>query len=215
MHKLTQCLWYLDPHHSKLASRGITLPTNFMAFQGYNDFRRKKQKEPQLSTEELTHHIDELSGVLMQPWFAAKQFVAVRADIEQLVHAMHKYQSFLSSQKEKVQARQQAIKEVHPEDSATLVTLPGNSSATGAEYSELEQSMLTLSLYQPLCVNDFAPAERYQRRQWLAKLQLPFLVMLYQYAYGNHLGTVTYAWRIPDHNPVDQTAVSRVFFEVD
>ena len=89
----------------------------------------------------------------------AKRLEAVRTDIEQLVHAMHKYQSFLNSQKQKVQTHQQTLKVVYPEDNAMLVTLPGNSDATGAEYSELEQSMLSLSLYQPLCVNDFAPTE--------------------------------------------------------
>ena len=89
----------------------------------------------------------------MHSWFAAKRFQAVRTDIEQLVHAMCKYQSFLSSQKEEVQTSQQTLKEVYPEDNATLVTLPKNSDATGVEYSELDESMLTHSLYKPLCVN--------------------------------------------------------------
>ena len=35
--------------------------------------------------------------------------------------------------------------------------------------------------------------------------------MLYRFAYGNHLGTLTYAWKIPDDKPVDNAAVSRIY----
>ena len=35
--------------------------------------------------------------------------------------------------------------------------------------------------------------------------------MLYKYAYGNNLGTSTFAWKIPGDIPVDQTEVSRIF----
>lgn len=39
----------------------------------------------------------------------------------------------------------------------------------------------------------------------------PFSIMIYKYAYGNHLGTLTYAWRIPEDQPVDNTIISRNF----
>ena len=35
--------------------------------------------------------------------------------------------------------------------------------------------------------------------------------MMYKYAYGNHLDTLTYAWRIPENEEVDPTVVSRIF----
>ena len=49
--KLTRALWYLDPHHSKLNDRSFT------QFQGYNDFRRRKEKELRLSVSGLDEHI--------------------------------------------------------------------------------------------------------------------------------------------------------------
>ena len=39
--------------------------------------------------------------------------------------------------------------------------------------------------------------------------------MLYKYAYGNNLGTLSYLWRIPpEDEPIDNTAVSRIFSEL-
>ena len=68
--------------------------------------------------------------------------------------------------------------------------------------------------YQPLYVNDIAPSDRLERRKWLASMSLPFSIMLYKFAYGNNLGTLVYAWRIPEDEPVDNTVVSRIFSEL-
>ena len=85
MQKLTRALWYIDPHHSKLASCSIHQPTHLGSFEDYNDWKRKKEKEPQLSVSDINHHIQELSGVLMQPWFCKKRFEVLRNEVEVLV----------------------------------------------------------------------------------------------------------------------------------
>ena len=54
------------------------LPARFAAFQGYNDFIRKKE-ELRRSADGLNHHLEELSAVLIQPWFSVKQFEVVRS----------------------------------------------------------------------------------------------------------------------------------------
>ena len=75
------------------------------------------------------------------------------------------------------------------------------------EYYTLHQLLLTTSFYQPIFFYDLAPWERYDRRKWLSGIQLPFPIMLYRFAYGNHLGTLCYAWKIPDDKSVDNAAV--------
>ena len=45
----------------------------------------------------------------------------------------------------------------------------------------------------------------------MASLSVPFTIMLYKFAYGNNLGTLVYAWRIPEDEPVDNSIVSRIF----
>ena len=68
--QLSNTLWYLDPHHEKFLSRSIHLPSELDKFQGFNDWRRKKIKQPTLSSADLDCHIQDLSGILSQPWIS-------------------------------------------------------------------------------------------------------------------------------------------------
>ena len=211
VHKLAQCLWYLDPHHQKFLNRGTKLPVRFNAFQGYNDYKRKKEKEPRLCARELLHHADLLSGMLMQPWFSHPRFRSIRDDVAELADVMHQYALFLAVQNEKVKAHHTVTSTQYPEDSATLVTLPAKDGPISKCYKSLCERLHRLEVYQPVFLNEIAPAERFARRHWLAELQLPFPVMLYKFAYGNHLGTIVFLWKVPNSGPVDQTEVSCVF----
>ena len=89
--KLSRALWYLDTHHEKFLSRGILLPPVLGSLQGYNDFHRKKEKEPRLSVELFEYHIQQLTDRVMQPWCLKKVFDPLRNEVEKLVDAMHKY----------------------------------------------------------------------------------------------------------------------------
>ena len=53
---LRDTLWYLDGQHSKFAERGLALPIRLSRFDGYNDWRAKKAKQPQLSQDNLSIH---------------------------------------------------------------------------------------------------------------------------------------------------------------
>ena len=45
---LSHALWALDPYHTCFQDRAISLLSAFIGFQGYNDWQRQKQKQPQL-----------------------------------------------------------------------------------------------------------------------------------------------------------------------
>jgi len=212
--KLAQALWYLDPHHSKFCDRGIHVPDLFSMYKGYNDFKRKKEKEPRLSVDGLKLHIEQLSDVLIQPWMSNKRFDTVRHSIENLVAAMHAYKQYLVLQCEKVKAHQkESVSVIKEESNASLITLKGSAHSL-PEYQEVKDKLLELPLYEPLFLNDMAPTDRYRRRKWLAELAFPFPVMLYKYSYGNNLGTLVYTWKIPIDGPVDDTIIGQVFSQL-
>ena len=54
MQKLTRALWYIDHHHFKLASCSIHLRPHLGSFEGYNEWKRKKEKEPRSLSVILT-----------------------------------------------------------------------------------------------------------------------------------------------------------------
>ena len=43
---LPNALWFIDPHHEKLRSRGVVIPEMFSLFIGYNDWKAQKKKAP-------------------------------------------------------------------------------------------------------------------------------------------------------------------------
>lgn len=148
----------------------------------------------------------------MQPWFASKAFDPLRSDIECLVDALSMYKGYLVSKCSQVKEHHQSVVEPGADEvNASLITISGLMGPASPAYSELEQKLECLPLYEPLYVNDIAPCDRYDRRKWVNGMQVSFPIMLYKYAYGNHLGTLIYAWRIPINEPVDSAVVSRVF----
>ena len=62
--------------------------------------------------------------------------------------------------------------------------------------------------YDPVCLNELAPTDRYRRRHWIEKIQLPYRTMIYRYSYGNCLGVVSFLWKIPAE--VDETKAARL-----
>ena len=80
------------------------------------------------------------------------------------------------------------------------------------QYSDLCTALSNLPLYSPLCVNDFAPVDRYLRKVWLSHLALPYPVKEYRYAYGNQLGVVSFLWRVG--NPEDESSSAKVLLTV-
>ena len=185
-----------------------------MIYKGYNDYKKKKEKEPRLSNDGLQQHIEQLNSMLMQPWMLSKRFYLIRTDIEHLLDALCKYKECLVSKNESMKEHHQSLEPRSVDDNSSLITLSPEGALSSSQYLDLERCLLDMPYYQPLYVNDIAPSDRLERRKWLASMSLPFTIMLYKFAYGNNRGTLVYAWRIPEDEPVDNTVVSRIFSEL-
>ena len=114
---------------------------------------------------------------------------------------------------EHIKSHQQSPQPVPNKTNASLVIIPANNTNL-SEYHDLGEKLLNLPLYEPFYLNEIAPVERYQRRKWLADISVPFPVMLYKYACGNNIGTLVYAWRIPEDECVDNTIIAKVFAQL-
>ena len=136
MQKLPRALWYIDPHHSKFASRSIHLPPQLGSLEGYNDYKRKKEKEPQLSVSGIDHHAQELSGALMQPWFYQKRYATLRNEVERLVESLQKYCEYLKNRNNfMIEHHQSMTQSQVVDDNASLIFLPICSGLIHPDYS--------------------------------------------------------------------------------
>ncbi len=123
-----------------------------------------------------------------------------------------KYKEYLISQCSNVKEHQsQHTATTVDKENASLLTIEGSSEPVLRVYDELQKALDDLPLYEPLYVNDLSPADRYQRRRWISGIKLSFPIMIYKYAYGNHLGTLIYIWKLSENEPVDSTTVSKIF----
>lgn len=77
-------------------------------------------------------------------------------------------------------------------------------------YTPLFKRITAAQCYKEVSLHDFTPEDRYARRHWMDKLQLPFPTMIYGFPYRNHLGVAAFMWKIPDVNAIDQTQVARL-----
>ena len=182
------------------------IPNGFSSYTGYKDFKWKREKEAHLSAEGLHQHIEQLSIILMQPWLSAKRFDVIPGDVENLVDTLHSYRKYLTSKCQKMKLYQQLEATPVAEEKTLLVTLPERK-CTSSQYCNLEQKFMDLPLYQPPFMNDMAPVDHLERRRWLTGISLPFPIMFYKYAYGNNVGTLVYAWRIPENEPTGSAIV--------
>ena len=189
------------------------IPDCFSSYTRYNDFKRKREEEPHLSVMGLHQHIEQLSIILMQPWLSAKKFDVIRGDVENLVDILHSYRKYLTSKCQKMKLHQQLEATPVAEEETLLVTFPVRK-CTPSRYCDLEQKLMDLPLYQPLFLNGIAPVDRLERRRWLSEISLPFPIMLYKYAFGNSVGTLVYAWRIPENKPADSALGSKTFLQL-
>lgn len=63
-------------------------------------------------------------------------------------------------------------------------------------YVPLHEALNNLKVYEPLFLFNIQPGERFDRRSWLQKLNLPYICKLYLHVLGNYFGNFNLAWKI-------------------
>ena len=176
---LCGALWYLDPHHGRFKDRSLPLPACFEKFQGYNDWKRKKEKCPQLSQADLDKHIQALSSLLSQPWSHKLYFKTLQSKLVQLVETMKHYLAYLKRHNEAMKVVHSSRSVARPVEENILLETRTPVSSVCEPYQQLQEKLSTFDLYQPLFINDFSPSDRYVRKHWLDNLQLEYPVKMY------------------------------------
>ena len=93
------------------------------------------------------------------------------------------------------------------EESFSVTPISASPNPTRKEYVKIEETLNAKEKYDPVFLNDFAPDDRYTRHHWIDALSLWFPVMLYKFAHGSQIGTLSFVWKIQqDANDADKTS---------
>ena len=153
----------------------------------------------QMESQQLQNMLDRVCELLLLPYFASKNSQWLKSTLDNLAKIMKSYGDFLQSQNQRSKKNNQNDEPVRSyKDNWSLTTSEACQGQGHAAYDELKNDLSSTDIYKPLCLQDYAPKDRYDRRDWLQNLQLPFPVSVYTYCSGNYYGNTTYAWRLPE-----------------
>lgn len=204
--RLTQVLWYIDPHLPKFKKRGCNLPQLFAELptyaqnQHYNQFfHTSKHKKIEVTREKLTNLIKSLDLCLVQPWASSDQWIDIIPSILELSEMIHKYIEYL----EKVNV---AMEKVH--SSTTLVRDGINNidvqvidwceEKINEIYNRLDNLLQEKEYYEFIDLEPYLPRSVVERFNFIKNIQLNVSICLYRYHCGNYLGTKNFVWKIPN-----------------
>lgn len=194
---LVSSLWYIDPCRKQFVERSIHLPPVLDPFEGYNDWKAKKEKKPQLSYDGLSLHLDHLTRLLNQPWLLKPSFKQLHDIISALAKGFDKYRVYLKQQNDAWKLNQSSLTPARTISESIELTCVPVVKQCDSRYTAVQASLEEKAMYCPIFLNELAPEDRHQRRNWIAGLTLEFPAMMYRFMHGNNFGTLVFLWKTP------------------
>ena len=135
----------------------------------------------------------------MMPWFAKKSFSYFRDGFAGLLVYIKKYLTFLENQRTRTAEHHAMTEPVRSLRDTWKVELYEGSPANMLKvpYQNLQDSLSSMQLHEPISLLDLEPVKKYDRLIWLRNLKLQFPVSVYTYEQGNYLGNLKFAWKVP------------------
>ena len=194
---LKNALWYIDTAHQQFHDRSIHLPDVFKEFQGFNDYKKNRKSKPRMTPNELDEHAEALAGLLLLPSLSASNCKKLKTDIEQLSTCLRAYAAYLRKHSEQQAETHHSLVPLRdPSVNSVASIVIASSRPLEPCYVELQSHLNTPPLYEPVCIDEFVPSDRFLRRKYISQLSLSVDVYIYRMAYGGSIGTVTFVWKI-------------------
>ncbi len=196
-----------------MMGRSLYCPIFFESIlhQKYNTPARHGHKIPRLNSNELREVSETVFGIVSQPWLAHTRWALVYAAVEELAALTSQYTNYLENKSREMQTVHNSSTPIRtPEKNLSHYALSKSTHASHIiqeRYCSLRIALTEAEVNEPVFVNDFSPSLPSKRHMYLKQLSLPFATHVYQYPYGNNLGTLTYIWRTSDN---DLETVSRI-----
>lgn len=183
----------------------VILFCRFLDFEGFNDYKRKKQKCPNLQSNVLNGH----AKTLLQ--LASKQFCVnwkdLHDDIEKLATTFSSYSTFLDNSTKQQKERQNKFAPSRQiEKDIWLDKRQATTNDIKLEYQGLDNRINETEHFIPILFNEelflTKPFDRSMDRfRFFQKLSLSSEVAICRYDPGGSNTTITYVWKLPENIP--------------
>ncbi|CAC5376627.1 unnamed protein product [Mytilus coruscus] len=208
IHHLVNILWYLDGNKQKIMDRSALvkeihpIPQRFLDnFNNFNDWQKKKQKAPFLSSEKLKTHSSALFSLISLSY--THTWGDLRKDLEAFALSLDSNVNIQVDQSVKLQI----------DENSSLQHFDG--SKLNQKYSLLEEVLSRKDMYQYILFDEKLHAgclfkTNVEKFNFFSHIQLLFPVDMMKYSPGGSFGTVIFFWKTPEGRKEDEIMTSAV-----
>ena len=140
---------------------------------------------------------DHLTQLLNQPWLFKPSFKRLHDIISALAEGFDKYRQYLKQLNDACKMNQSSLTPARTISESIELTCVPVVKQCDSRYTKVHAALEQKAMYCPIFLNEFAPDDRHQRRNWIAGLKLEFPAMMYRFMHGNKLGTLFFLWKTP------------------
>ena len=194
---LADALWYVDGNGKTLSQRSLGLPAQLQQFQGYREPEKHKHRHvmaDSLRANDLRAQSTALFTLSASSYMKMQRWVTVHESILCFASNLQQYASYLDSQKAATKSNQSRVEVRGEVDEMAIVPAKTVLCESAARYCTLHQALQKSGPFEPLFVNDYAPADAKRRYDYVKELILPYKCV--QYTYTGSKNHLHFLWRV-------------------
>ncbi|PKY22926.1 hypothetical protein RhiirB3_504468, partial [Rhizophagus irregularis] len=210
--RVTDLVWYLDPHLGKLEKRGLKLPKIiaklpvYASESHYNLYHdTTKHKKIEISREKLESFVKALILSIQQPWTRLLHWEEVIKDIDDLIKIAQEYANYLQGVNNRMRTIHTSLVPVrNGRDDITVEDIEAVD-LYPSQYEFLAQLLRESNDYDLLNIDHLLPPKPQNIYLFFQNICADVSFTLYRYYHGNYLGTLNFVWKIPSLDKCDKT----------
>ena len=201
---LTDVLWYIDGCHKTLEGRRLSVPHVFSDICGFNKPESHGHKRVPMEAIKLRTFSTSLFKIGEEPWLSHVRWSNIKEAITNLATNLSSYCDYLDKQRVRVASQHQSLVPIRSPSVAQEFLFFKPSQSSHPSYTELYKSLNDAlqrsEEFSPIFLNHLSPHDARQWRYYLDNLPKGLMVnaVKFSHAYGNHLGTLHFIWRVPE-----------------
>ncbi|POG73513.1 hypothetical protein GLOIN_2v1772386 [Rhizophagus irregularis DAOM 181602=DAOM 197198] len=159
--RLSNLIWYIDPHHSKFTSRSCHLPKfvddlpEYKAKSSYNQYYiNSHHKKTEIQAQTLQRHVEAMENSLVQPWASDKKWEQFISEVIQLCEVSRKFIEYLDNVNKRMRIIHNSSVPIRNGIDHIKVLDIDKTLTTNENYNEIIKLMHEKEEFEPTCIDD-------------------------------------------------------------
>ena len=191
--RITNAIWYIDPHLSTLYARSCNLPVFFTQLKTYWDgetynksYHTSHHKKVQLSQQKLLYLSSSLELSISQPWTSNDIWDQVISATLSLIQTLKKYAEYLAIKCTNMTNLHHSDESArNPENNCIMYRISACKDENLNEiYSLLNDVLLENHFYEYIDIKQYLPTDIMKRYRFIKELQLTFPIGVYRLVFA-------------------------------